>query len=555
MLRVPVRQIMVLFAVVAGMSAIDHGPIFHTQYGDVRGMFIEEGAVVLGLPFGKPPVGELRWKPPKPFTGSWAPGIRDGSVPGPGCAHHGCGPDDHDPEFVCPRDRKTSEDCLYLNVFAPRTVLTNSTVKLPVLFWMYGGGYVAGSGSAIIYDGRFLANKTNTVVVTTNYRLGALGFLVAGDGEDAATGNYGTMDQIQALKWVQENIGNFGGDKNHVTIFGQSAGSDSVGILMTYNGSADLFEKGIMLSVPFTIYHKSRADAVRLGNHFAEQLNCSHGDIKCIRSKTTDELLDAQDKSHNYIANPFRLFELFVQWGPHFDGDILTEELVDKFAKGQFQKKPFIIGTVSEEGILFIYGAFGGKMSKLELDGAAVAFMHLKAGQALREYDPPPSSDYRPYLSEAVTDWVFACPTRSVIRNAIAGGESDVWLYVFDHSWSFKHAWDDHTFCNGHVCHGGDIPIVFQTAPLANLSMTPDEQVLADTIAYHYGNFAHTGDPNKPNNHLPRPNLNIPDHLNWPKYNKDNRFPILNMTTPQNTVMQDYRKEKCDFWDREGMYT
>ncbi|XP_035673118.1 crystal protein-like [Branchiostoma floridae] len=438
-----VVQIVVLFSVVAGMSASDHGPIFHTQYGDVRGVYIEEGAFVLGLPFGQPPVGELRWKPPKPFTGSWAPHIRDGSVPGPACPQIGCGPDDEDPQFVCPRDGKLSEDCLYLNIFISRTILTNSTVRLPVLVWFHGGGYDSGTGSALSYDGRFLANKTNTVVMTTNYRLGALGFLVAGEGEDAPTGNYGTMDQIQALKWVQENIGDFGGDKDHVTIFGQSAGSDSVGIHMTYNGSADLFEKGIMSSVPFTIYHKSRADAVRLGNRFAELLNCSAGDVKY----------------------------------------------------------------------------------------------------------------YRPVLSVAVTDWVWACPTRNVIRNAIAGGNSDVWLYVFDHVFSIKHTWGNSTCCFTHVCHASDIPIVFQSAPLANLSLTADEQVLADTIAYHYGNFAHTGDPNKPNEHLPRPNLNIPDNLNWPKYNKDNGFPILNMTTPQNILMHDYRKDKCDFWDREDIYT
>eukprot|EP00058_Branchiostoma_floridae_P019303 XP_002604793.1 hypothetical protein BRAFLDRAFT_70643 [Branchiostoma floridae] len=538
------------------MSATDNGPIFHTQYGDVRGMFTEEGAVILGLPFGQPPVGELRWKAPKPFTGSWAPHVRNGSAPGPACPRHGCGPGYKDTHFICSRDRKLSEDCLYLNVFAPRTVLANSTVRLPVMVWFHGGGYDTGTGSALAYDGRFLANKTNTVVVTTNYRLGALGFLVAGEGEDAATGNYGTMDQIQALKWVQENIGSFGGDKKHVTIFGQSAGSDSVGIHMTYNRSADLFEKGIMLSVPFTIYHKSRADAVRLGNHFAENLNCSHGDIACIRSKTTAELIEAQDKSRSYIPNPLRLLEAFETWGPHFDGDILTEELVDKFAKGQFQRKPFIIGTVSEEANVYIYGALKGKVSKLELDAIAVAMIHLKAGQAIREYNPPPSSDYRPFLSQAVTDWVWACPTRNVIRSAIAGGESDVWLYVFDHAFSFKHVWGDDSGCIGHVCHGEDVPFVFQATPLtANISMTPEEQVLADTMAYYYGNFAHTGDPNKPNEHLPRPNLSIPDNLNWPKYNKDSGFPILNMTTPQFTLMHDYRKDKCDFWDREDIYT
>ncbi|XP_078594545.1 crystal protein-like [Branchiostoma floridae x Branchiostoma japonicum] len=537
----------------AGISAIEEGPVFQTQYGAVRGMAVNEGVIVLGLPFGQPPVDGLRWKPPEPFNTPWAPGIRDGSVPGPACPRHGCGPNDDDPQHVCPRDGKLSEDCLYLNIFAPYTVV-NSSVKIPVLFWLHGGGFNSGTGSALCYDGRFLANKTNTVVVTTNYRLGALGFLVAGEGKDAATGNYGLLDQILALEWVQENIGNFGGDKNQLTIVGQSAGSDSIGIHMTNNRSAGLFERAIMLSLPFTINHKSHSEAARLGNRFAGLLNCSHGDMTCIRSKTTEEILDAQDKTGTFIANPFHLLEMFVQWGPYIDGDILAEELVDRFAKGQFHKKPFIIGTVTEEARPYVYGAFNKNISKLELDGIVVAFLGGKAEKAIREYNPPQTSDYRPYLSKAVTDWVFTCPTRNASRNAVEAGDTDVWLSVFDHSWSFKHAWGDSTYCDGHVCHGENVPFVFQTPPLANISLTPDEQVMADTIAYHYGNFAHTGDPNKQNQHLVSLNLNMSDTLTWPRYNNDNHYTILNITTPQNTLIQNYRQDKCDFWDKENIY-
>ncbi|CAH1265721.1 ACHE [Branchiostoma lanceolatum] len=514
-----------------GIFAMD-GPVFQTQYGAVRSMSVDEGVIVLGLPFGQPPVDALRWKPPKPFSTPWAPGIRDGSVPGPACPRKGCGPKDADSQHVCPRDGKLSEDCLYLNIFAPHTI-ANSTNKLPVLFWLHGGGFDSGTGSALSYDGRFLANKTNTVVVTTNYRLGSLGFLVVGEGKDAATGNYGILDQILALKWVQQNIGSFGGDKNRVTIVGQSAGADSIGIHMTNNRSIGLFEKAIMLSLPFTINHKSHFEAVRLGNHFAGLLNCTHGDMTCIRSKTTEQLLDAQDKSHNFIANPLRLFEMFVQWGPYIDGDILAEELVDRFAKGQFHKMPFIIGTVTEEARPYVYGAFSNNMSRLELDGVAVAFLGGKAERVIREYHPPQTSDYRPYLSHAVTDWVFTCPTRNASRNAIVSGETDVWLSVFDHSWSFKHAWGDSAYCDGHVCHGENVPFVFQTPPLANITLTPDEQVMADTIAYHYGNFAHTSDPNKHNQHPVSPKINTSDILNWPKYNSDNLYTVLNITTPE----------------------
>ncbi|CAH1256942.1 NLGN2 [Branchiostoma lanceolatum] len=218
-------QVLVFAAIVfvghAALSTKPDGPIVRTQYGDVRGMYVEEGVIFLGLPFGVPPVGELRWKPARTYNMSWAPEVRDGTVPGPACRQGGCAPNQTDYQHSCNRDkaRTQSEDCLYLNVFVPRSVL-NSTARLPVMCWFHGGQYVTGTGAALVYDGRILANKTDTVVVTTNYRLGAFGYLVTGEGEDDARGNYGTLDQIEALKWIQQNIADFGGDKDKVTIFG-----------------------------------------------------------------------------------------------------------------------------------------------------------------------------------------------------------------------------------------------------------------------------------------------------------------------------------------------
>ncbi|XP_078619577.1 crystal protein-like [Branchiostoma floridae x Branchiostoma japonicum] len=421
--------------------------------------------------------------------------------------------------------------------------------------WLHGGEYRYGTAGAMVYDGRILANKTNTVVVTTNYRLGAFGYLVTGEGEDDARGNYGTLDQIEALKWVQQNIADFGGDKDKVTVIGQSAGSDSIAVLLTSDRAADLFHQGIMLSVPFSITHKTQFEAIRLGNDFTKFTNCSTGDMKCLRSKSSDVILDAQEEASTYIADPFRLLEIFLQWGPTVDGDVLPRQTVDSFAKGQFQKKPFIIGTVGEEAVLYIYLAITKPMPKLELDAAALAFLHGKGPAALREYNPPQTSDYRPFLSQAVTDWVFACPTRNAIRNAVASGEQDVWLYVFDHVWSFKDFWNDFKYCNGHVCHGEDIPFVFQTNHLVNISFTTDEQVMADTMAYHYGNFAHTGDPNKPGPHGYIPNSALKSPLNWPRYSEGNQYPNMNFTTPHNVMVNAYNKEKCDFWDKENIYS
>ncbi|CAH1248653.1 NLGN4X [Branchiostoma lanceolatum] len=532
------------------------GPIVRTRYGAVQGMYAEEGAIFLGLPFGVPPVGELRWKPPRAYNTSWAPGVRDGTVPGPTCRQPGCGPTDSDYQHVCNRDkaRTQSEDCLYLNVFVPRSVL-NSTARLPVMCFFHGGSYRHGTGSAILYDGRILANKTNTVVVTTNYRVGAFGFLVTGEGEDDARGNYGTLDQIEALKWVQQNIADFGGDKDKVTIFGQSSGSDSVAVLLTSDRAAHLFHQGIKLSVPFSISHKTQFEAIQFGTDFVQLANCSTGDMKCLLSKSAEEILHAQDEVESYIANPFHLLQRFMQWGPTVDGDVLPRQTLDSFAKGKFQRKPFIIGTVSEEAFLYIYQAFSNPVSKFELYEAALAFLRGKGPAVLHEYNPPQASDYRPFLSHAVTDWVFECPTRNAIRNAVASGEGDVWLYVFDHVWSFKTFWHDFTYCQGRVCHSEDVPFVFQTPLLMNLSFTPDEQVLADAMVYHYGNFVHTGDPNKPSQYVYTTGNIVKSALNWPRYNKGNQFPNMNFTTPQNVMVHDYNKDKCDFWDKEDIYS
>ncbi|XP_078666792.1 crystal protein-like [Branchiostoma floridae x Branchiostoma belcheri] len=368
-------------------------------------------------------------------------------------------------------------------------------------------------------------------------------------------GNYGILDQIEALKWVQENIGSFRGDKNRVTLVGQSAGSDSIGIHLTSNISAGLFHKAIMSSLPFTVPHKSKVEALLLGDYLAEQLNCSHGDMRCLRSKTVEDVVSAQRKADSYVTNPFKPLEIFENWSPSIDGVVLSSQTVDSFSNGLFQRKPFIIGTTSEEGVYFAYEMFQKTLSRLKFEETILGFMHEKAVAVYKEYKPPPSSDYRPYLAVIVTDLVFTCPSRHVIRSAVQAGDTNVWLYVFDHVWCMKHAWDNHPYCNGHVCHGEDLPFLFQSAPLVNISLTYEEQIMADNMAFHYGNFAHTGDPNKPASHSRFTDVKMSGVLHWPRYSQDGNYTALNITTPQNMLIQDYRKEKCDFWDKMKKYT
>ncbi|XP_078621270.1 cAMP-regulated D2 protein-like [Branchiostoma floridae x Branchiostoma japonicum] len=534
----------------------EDAPVVQTQYGPVKGMYVEEGAIFFGLPFAAPPIGNLRWKSPVPFDTAWAPETYDGTIPRPGCLQPGCNPNHpEDPRHKCPRGLKISEDCLYLNVFAPRTAL-NATARLPVMFWLYGGEYYSGSGSAVLYDGRFLANKTDTIVVTTNYRMGAPGFLVSGDGEDAAKGNYGILDQMAALKWVRDNIENFGGDKNRVTTFGQSAGSASIGVHLTYNKTSELFQSGIMMSVPFGIPFRAHWEAVSLGNHFAELLNCSHGNMTCLRSASSKQILKAQRLCKKFTVNPLSPLEMFIPWGPTIDGDIIQEQLIDSFAKGHLQRKPFIMGTVMEEARLYIYGSWETPMSRAVYSGVILGIFREKTLSVLREYPPASSADQRDNLAVAATDFLLTCPTRNAIRGAAASGNSDVWLYVFDHVWSFQGIWKGEDSCEGHCCHGEDLPFTFQIESLVGQNMTADEQVMADSIARHYGNFAHTGDPNKPGRgaHVSGPAGSGGDDLNWPKYSEEGGFTNLRISTPKNELVQEYRKDRCDFWDRLNDY-
>ncbi|XP_035683146.1 crystal protein-like [Branchiostoma floridae] len=253
----------------------DPGPVVKTKYGAIQGVYVEQGSMFLGIPFAAPPVGDLRWKPPQP-PAPWAPGTFMATNVSFECVPI------NNITLGLGRNGNTSEDCLYLNVFVP--MITNTSEKLPVFFWIHGGDFLLGSAMDPLYDGRFLANSTRTVVVAANYRLSALGFLVAGQGEGAATGNYGILDQIAALQWVQDNIAEFGGDKDRVTIFGQSAGAYSVVLHMTLGKSDHLFHRAIAASPPLSLFFKTRLEALLFGDDFARLLNCTPGDMDCMRA-------------------------------------------------------------------------------------------------------------------------------------------------------------------------------------------------------------------------------------------------------------------------------
>nr|XP_019955575.1 PREDICTED: cAMP-regulated D2 protein-like [Paralichthys olivaceus] len=523
------------------------GPVVLTKDGQIKGVTVDKAHIFYGIPYADPPVGAYRWKPPRPVS-PW-PGVYDASYPRAACMQACSGPITAE----CPH--KVSEDCLYLNIFVPLDVNFPSPLQspLPVMVWIHGGDFIAGSASKPLYDGRFISNFTHTIVVSMEYRLGAFGFLVSGkDPHTSAAGNYGILDQQAAILWVQRNIAVFGGDPSKVTIFGESAGAQSVSLHLMIQSSKPLFQQAVLQSLPFSIPLKTRHDALRLGRDFAKQTNCSMSDFVCLLSLSPQTVLAAQMKTTSKIVNPFRFLEVFETWGPHIDGDLIKEQTITAFQKGHWQKeKPLLLGTTSEEGVIFVYGVFNKPVSAVESTVYITAIFKQHTLRVLHKYLPLCSdADRRGMLAQIVTDYVFLCPSRRSARAGIAMG-SEVWMYVFDHVASDHRIWSGLTFCYQHACHGAELPFLFDSATVANFTMLPQEKLLSNRMLCYWGAFAHTGDPSsraRQTTFCREQRLPV-----WPRYSDTSGWLSMNLTVRSHAQVGT-RNHICDFWDQLGIY-
>ncbi|GLD48072.1 cAMP-regulated D2 protein-like protein [Lates japonicus] len=523
------------------------GPLVLTKDGQIKGITVDKAHIFYGIPFADPPVGAYRWKPPRPVS-PWL-GVYDASFPRAACMQACSGPITEE----CPRI--VSEDCLYLNIFVPLDVNFSSPLQspLPVMVWIHGGDFIAGSASKPLYDGRFISNFTHTVVVSMEYRLGAFGFLVSGkDPHSSAAGNYGILDQQAAFLWVQRNIAVFGGDPSKVTIFGESAGAQSVSLHLMIQSSKPLFKQAVLQSLPFSIPLKTRHDALKLGKEFAKQTNCSVSDIVCLLSLTPQAVLTAQMKTSSKIVNPFRFLEVFETWGPYIDGDLIKEQAVTAFQKGHWQKeKPVLLGTTSEEGVIFVYGVFSKPVSAVECTVYITAIFKQHALRILHKYLPLyRDADRRDMLAQIVTDYVFLCPSRRSARAGTAVG-SEVWMYVFDHVASDHRVWSGLTFCYQHACHGAELPFLFDSATVANFTLLPPEKLLSNRMLCYWGGFAHTGDPSsrvRQTTFCREQRLPV-----WPRYSDTSGWLVMNLTVRSHAQVGT-RNHICDFWDKLGIY-
>ena len=513
-------------AAAAAASGSGSGPVVTTDDGAVRGVTAGTVDEFLGIPYAAPPTGNLRWRPPQP-PAAWR-GVRDATQFAPSCPQ----PTSGNP-FAPPGP--FSEDCLYLNVYTPglpggdrdhRLARSADGDGRPVLVWIHGGGLVQEAGRN--YDGARLA-AGGAVVVTINYRLGALGFLAhpaLASRPGGPAGNYGLMDQQAALRWVQDNISRFGGDPDHVAIAGQSAGGLSVLAQLVSTGARGLFQAAIIQSGTFALNQQPLASAEAAGQAFAAQAGCPDQTAACLRNLPVA----------NLVNTPFTGIPGVV------DGKVLTEPIGAALAAGRFAHVPVLNGTNHDEERLFVDalgvtvsgGTFvpipGGTVTPGSYQGDIAAVLGVSAERAAAiaaEYPPGASPDAA--LSTLVADANFACPALQIDQ------ETAQQVPTFAYEFNDDSAPNPYSPPLGVATHESELPYLFDLPNAPNQTpLNADQQTLAASMRAAWVNFAATGSP-------------ATAALPWPAFGRSQQ--MLSLVPPQPQLETDFAaRHHCAFW-------
>lgn len=459
----------------AHVPAASAQPVVNAPAGSVRGEVGEGVNVFRGLPYALPPTGWRRWRPPAEMP-RWRE-TRDATRFGPACHQ----PVARGTSIYAAADAPTmSEDCLSLNIWAPREARA-----VPVFVWIHGGALSTGSGSEAMYDGARLAASQGMIVVSINYRLGVLGYLahpeLSAESRQHVSGNYGLLDQIAALRWVKANISAFGGDPDNVTIAGESAGALSVMYLMASPEAHGLFARAIaesayMISTP-ELRSQRYGDPPAEGIGFWLQTQLGLQNLAELRA------MDAQDLTTASLAKGYS------PWGT-IDGRVLPEQLVEIFDRGQQAPVPLLAGFNEGEirSLRFLEPPMPADAATYE---AAVRSRYGELADAFLALYP--SSDLPASVLAAPRDALYGWTAERLARRQTRLGQP-AFLYLFDHGYPAADEADLHAF------HASEIPYVFGTADRAPprwpaVPDTPVEHRLSAAMMDYWGSFARTGVP------------------------------------------------------------
>ncbi|XP_078736164.1 neuroligin-4, X-linked-like isoform X5 [Lampetra fluviatilis] len=559
--------LLLAWAVVADAGATSY-PTISTTSGKLRGVRIVLNNEILGpvdqflgVPYAAAPVAERRFQPPEPPK-PWQ-GVRNATLFAPVCPQ--IIRSDHpevmlpvwftaNMDVVMPYLEEQNEDCLYMNIYVPTEDDIRNSGPKAVLVYVHGGSYMEGTGNLL--DGSVLASYGNVIVITVNYRLGVLGFLSTGD--QAAKGNYGLLDQIQALRWISENIGFFGGDPLRITVFGSGAGASCVNLLTLSHHSEGLFQRAITQSGTALSSWAINYQPVKYTRLLAENVNCNMLDtqdvVECLRSRSFRELVNQDIKPMRY----------HVAFGPVIDGDVIPDDPQILMEQGEFLNYDVMLGINQGEGLKFVE-------SMVDIDDgvSAANFDNIVSNFVDNLYGYPEGKDeLRATIKFMYTDWadrnnaetrrktlVALFTDHQWVAPAMATADlhaqygSPTYVYAFYHHCQseMKPAWAD-------AAHGDETPYVFGVPMVGPTLLFPcnfskNDVMLSAVVMTYWTNFAKTGDPNAP---VPQDTKFIHNKPNryeemaWSKYSpKDQHYLHIGLKP---RVREHYRATKVAFW-------
>ncbi len=500
-----------------------------TAAGMVRGMSETEttACAYKGIPFAAPPTGALRWRPPRPPV--QISGVLDAQEFGAQCSQTSPVPIGKGPSG--------SEDCLFLNVWRPA-----KEGVFPVMVWIHGGGFSRGSASTPMYWGDRLAAGGNLVVVTFNYRLGAFGFLAHPElselDEHGSSGNYGFLDQVEALRWIRDNIAEFGGDPENVTIFGESAGGRSVCFHLASPLSKGLFQKAILESGSCDTIN-TMEEGFESAGKIAAAMGCPEEDqLECLLGKSSEEIAAVSGEFSMSLDEVLLLDRTQRTWLPHIDGWAFKEVPIDSLRSGNYNQVPLMAGSTKDEFKLF-FAAKPGFRSKsksgiLKMVAQTLPEPLLPVFERLYPFDmyKKPADAY----IDAKGDVFMGCNTFEAVE--ASARYQPTYYYRFDY--------DDHRL-PGYLgaAHGAEIPFIFNGLDrpvfksLYSRSHRRKARPMVETMMTYWANFAHHGQPGEAGS------------VSWPLYNNEERLRIY-LDQPVTVAPAD-NVEKCEFWKEQGI--
>lgn len=489
------------------ISSSDDRPIVTSTSGTLQGLSDGSVQVFRGIPYAMAPTGPRRWSPPEPPQ-PWS-GVKDASQSGPACPQ----PASRTGGIYSWELGEVSEDCLSLNVWAPE-----DAENAPVFVWIHGGSLVTGAGDLPMYDGTRIANETGVIVVTINYRLGVLGYLahpeLSADSPQNISGNYGLMDQIAALKWVEDNIAAFGGNPDNVTVAGESAGALSVVALMASPEASGLFDKAVAQSAYMvSMSHLSEEVA---GHPSAE----SQGQALMDRAFGVSSAQEMREiPVEDIIAK--------TSWAgfpfPNIDGHYLTDQFVDVFDRGEQAPVPVLAGFNDGEirSLRFLLPPVPDSASAYE---TAIQTNYAELSEDFLDYYP--SDDLEESLLAITRDAMYGWTAERLAVSQSAIGQ-DSYFYLFDHGYP---AVDE---AGLHAFHAMEIPYMFGNLskaepPWPQAPETELESNLSTTMMEYWTSFAATGTPTA---------AGAPD---WPSYEPSESLMIFSdMAEPAEGLTRD----------------